>query len=74
MAGYIFFPEQNGHHFAEDIVQCFVRNDKKTIEICFKGPNDNSPRLVHVIARCLTADKLLPEPMLTKIYDALWCH
>ena len=48
-------------------VKCIVRNDKKQLKFVFKGPNDNNSGLVHVIGRCLTADKLLPESMLTKI-------
>ena len=39
-----------------------------------KGPIDNKSALIQTMAWRWTGGKLLPEPILTKIYDAIWCH
>ena len=45
-------PEQNGHHFADDIYRCIFVNEKFCILIkislkfVLKGPTDNNPALV----------------------------
>ena len=38
------------------------------------GPIFNESVLVKVMAWCWTSDKPLPEPLLTKFYDAKWCR
>ena len=34
----------------------------------------NKSAVAQVMARSLTGAKPLPEPMLTKLYDAIWCQ
>ena len=38
------------------------------------GETENKSSLVQVIACWLTGDKSLPEPMMTKFFDAVWHH
>ena len=72
--------EQNGWHFADNSFKYILLNDIVSIpnEILLKCvPDsliDNKSTLVQVVACHLTGDKPLLEPMLTKIYDALWCY
>ena len=65
--------EQNGRHFAEDILKCIYVRDKFCILISIKfileGPVDNMSALVPVMAWRRTGDKLLHGPMLTNLYD-----
>ena len=65
---------------ADDISKCifFNENDRIPIQVSLKfvhkGPTDNKPALVKVMAWRRTGDKPLPEPMLTQIYVAKWGH
>ena len=69
--------EQNGWPLADKFWNGFCW--MKSLILCFKlyssficeGPIDNKSALVQVMAWCLTCNKLLPEPMLTKMYDAI---
>ena len=63
---------QNGWHFADDIFRCIFVNKKFGIFISIplkfvpKGPNDNNPVLVKIMAWRRIGDKPLSEPMLTR--------
>ena len=62
---------QNGRHFADDIFRCILVNEKFYILIRVllkflpKGPNDNNPALVKIMAWRREGHKPLSEPMLT---------
>ena len=61
---------------ADDIFKCIFlnENDRIPIELSLKsvsrGPVDNKPALVQVMAWRRTGDKPLPEPMLTQFTNA----
>ena len=61
--------------FADDILKCIFMNEKFCISIQIslkfvpKGPIDNKSALVQVMACCITGDKPLSEPMLTRFAD-----
>ena len=63
-------PRQNGHHFADDIFKCIFLNENVWIPIkismnCVpKGPIDNNPPLVQIMAWRCPGDKPLSEPMM----------
>ena len=67
--------EQNGHHFVDDSFRRIYVNEKFCILIKIslnfvpKGPNDNNPALVQVMAWRRIGDKPLSEPMLTWFTD-----
>ena len=69
-------PEQKGHHFADDIFICIFVNEKLCILIKIpltffpKGPLDNNPALVYIMAWRRIGDKTLSEPMFTPLSDA----
>ena len=69
--------EQNDRHFADDILEYILANEKLyiLIQISLKFvPNDsidNKPVLVQVMAWCLTGDKPLSESMPTPSTDSL---
>ena len=72
-------PGQNGCQFADNSFKRIFTNEKFFISIRIwlkfvpKGPIDNKPALVQVMAWRLTGDKPLPEPMLTQFTDAyMW--
>ena len=64
--------EQNSRHFADDIFKYIFLTENVCVLIHFfwfffhKGPIENMPSLVPVMALRRTANKLLPEQMLTK--------
>ena len=66
---------QNGRRFADDIFSCIFMNEKFCILVRIslkfvpKGPIDNNPVLVHIIAWPQIGAKPLPEPMLTWLTD-----
>ena len=68
-------PGQDGHHFTDDIFRCIFINEKFCILIeislkCVpKGPIDNNPALVQIMAWCRIGNKPLSEPMLTRFID-----
>ena len=73
-------PVQNGRHFADEFFICIFVNEKVCIliEISLKfvpkGPVNNKPALVWIMAWCRIGDKPLSEPMLTRFTDAYMRH
>ena len=69
-------PRQNGHHFADDIskrifLNQYVRNSIKiSLKFVPKGPINNIPALVQIMAWRRSGDKPLSEPMM----DSLLTH
>ena len=63
-------PRQNGRHFADDIFVCIFLNENVWIPIKFsmkfvlKGPINNIPALVQIMAWRRPGDKPLSEPMM----------
>ena len=72
----ILGPGQNGRHFPDDILKWIFLNENAwiLIEISLKivprGPINNIPALVQVMAWHRIGDKPLSEPMLTQFTDA----
>ena len=68
-------PGQNGRHFADDISRCIFVNEKfyilikNLLKFVPKGPIDNSPALVEIMAWRQIGSKPLSEPMLTWFTD-----
>ena len=66
-------PRQDGRHFADDIFMCIFINENCCILIKFslkyvrKGPIDNNPALVQIMAWRRPADKPLSEPMMVSL-------
>ena len=66
-------PRQNGRHFADDIFKCiFLKEDiwiPKKISLKFvpKGPINNIPALVQIMAWRRPGDKPLSEPMMVSV-------
>ena len=66
-------PRQNGRHFADDIFKCIFSNEnvwipiKISIKFVPKGPINNIPALVQIMAWCHPGDKPLSEPMLVSV-------
>ena len=64
---------QNGCHFTDDILKCIFLNENVwiPIEISWKfvpkGPNDNIPALVYIMAWRRPGDKPLSEPRMTSL-------
>ena len=62
-------PRQNGRHFADDILRCIFLNENIwiSIEISLKffpkGPINNIPALVQIMAWRRPGDKPLSEPL-----------
>ena len=63
-------PRQNGRHFADDIFKCIFLNENAWISLKFslkfvpKGPINNNPALVQIMAWRRSGDKPLSEPMM----------
>ena len=66
-------PGQNGRHFADDIFKCIFFNENVWIPIEIslqfvpKGPIDNSPALVQIVAWRRPGDKPLSELMMVRL-------
>ena len=66
-------PRQNEHHFADDIFKCIFLNENVSISIKIwlkfvpKGPINNIPALVQIMAWRRTGDKPLSEPMMVNL-------
>ena len=64
-------PRQNGHHFADD--KCIFLNENVWISIKIllkfvpKGPINNIPALVQIMAWCLTGNKPISEAMMVNL-------
>ena len=73
-------PRQNRRHFADDILKCNFLNEnvwipiQNSLKFVPKGPFNNIPALVQLMAWRRTGDKPLSEPMMTKFNDAYMCH
>ena len=71
---------QNGRYFADNIFSYIFVNEKFCILIKIslhlvpKGPMDNIPALVQIMAWHRIGDKPLSEPMLTRFTDAYMRH
>ena len=69
-------PRQDGRHFTDDIFICIFLNEKEWIwnwilpNFIPKGPINNMPALVQIMAWRRTGDKLLSEAMLSNFIDA----
>ena len=66
-------PRQDGRHFPDDIFRCIFFNENCCILIRFslryvsKGPIDNKPALVQIMAWRRSGDKPLSEPMMISL-------
>ena len=66
-------PRQNGCHFTDDIFKCIFLNENVWIPIKIsmkfvpKGPINNIPALVQIMARRRPGDKPLSEPMIVSL-------
>ena len=66
-------PRQNGRHFAGDIFKCIFLNENVWIPITIslkfvpKGPINNIPVLVQIMAWRRPGDKSLSEPMMVSL-------
>ena len=66
-------PRQNGRHFADDIFKCIFLNENVWIPIKIsmkfvpKGPINNIPALVQIMAWRRPGDKPLSEPMMASL-------
>ena len=73
-------PRQNAANLAGVIFKCIFMIEKFCISIrislkyVLRGPIDNRPALVQVLAWHRTGDKPLPEPTLTQFTDAYMQH
>ena len=69
-------PGQNDCHFADDIFRCIFVNKKFCILIkilmkfILKGPINNNPSLIQIMAWCWTGDTILSEAMIALFGDA----
>ena len=67
------WPRQNGRHFADDIFKCIFLNENVSIAIKIslkfvpKGPINNIPALVQIMAWRRPGDKPLSEPMVVSL-------
>ena len=63
-------PRQNGRHFPDDILKCIFPKENVLISIKIplnpipKGPINNIPALVQIMACCWSGGKPLYEPMM----------
>ena len=66
-------PRQHGRHFADDIFKCIFLNENVSIAIKIslrfvpKGPINNIPALVQIMAWRRSGDKPLSEPMMVSL-------
>ena len=73
-------PRQNGRHFSDDTFKRIFLNDnvwisnKISLKFVPKGPINNIPALVQIMAWRRIGDKPLSEPMLTQFTDAFMRH
>ena len=76
-----FPPGQNGHHFADAVFICFFVIKrvffiliKISLKVFHKGPIDNKPALVKIMAWRRSVDKTLFETMMVYLTHAYMCH
>ena len=66
-------PKQNRRHFADDILKCIFLNEnewislKISLKLVLKGPINNIPALVRIMAWRRPSDKRLSEPMMVSL-------
>ena len=66
-------PRQNGRHFADDIFKCIFLNEniwipiKISLKFVPKGPINNIPALVQIMAWRWPGDKPLSQPMMVSL-------
>ena len=66
-------PRQNGRHFTDNIFKCIFLNKsvciliKISLKFVPKGPIDNIPALVQIMAWRRPGDKPLSEPMIVRV-------
>ena len=66
-------PRQNGRHFADDVLKCIFLNEnvwislKISLKYVPKGPINNIPSLVQIMAWRRPGDKPLSEPMMVSL-------
>ena len=68
-------PRQNCHRFADDIFKCIFLNEnvstcitiKISLKFAPKGPINNNPALVQIMAWRQSGDKPLSEPMMASL-------
>ena len=66
-------PRQNGRHFADDVFKCIFLNENASIatkillKFVPKGPINNIPVLVQIMAWRRPGDKPLSEPMMISL-------
>ena len=71
---------QNGRHFADDVFRCIFVNEKFytlikiSLKFVLKGPIDNNPAFVQIMAWHRIGNKPLLEQMLTLVTDAYMQH
>ena len=65
-------PRQNGRYFADDTFKCIFLNEnvrisnKISLKFVRKGPVNNIPALVLIMAWCWPGDKPLSEPLMVR--------
>ena len=72
-------PRQDGRHFPDDIFKCIFLNENKWISLkislkfVLKGPINDIPALVQIMARRRPGDKPLSEPMMVyrRVFESL---
>ena len=66
-------PRQDGHHFADDIFKCIFLNEnvwipiKISLKFVPKGPINNIPAMVQIMAWRRPGNKPLSEPMVVSL-------
>ena len=66
-------PRQSGRHFPDDLFKCIFLNEnvwisiKNSLKFVPKGPIDNIPALVQIMAWRRLGDKPLSEPMIVRL-------
>ena len=69
----ILRPRQNGRHFADDNFKCIFLNEnvwssiKMSLKFVRKGPINNIPALVQIMAWRRSGDKPLSEPIMVRL-------
>ena len=71
-------PRQNGRRFSDDIFKCIFLNEnvwisnKISMKFVPKGPINNIPALVQIMAWCQPGDKPLSEPMMVSLLTHMY--
>ena len=72
-------PRQNGQHFADNILKCIFLNEnvwipvKISLNVVPKGPINNIPALVQIMAWRCPGDKPLSDPMVVSLFRHIIC-